>query len=266
MVKIFLDPGHGGSDPGAVGNGIQEKNITLQISTKIRDILLDEYENVSIQMSRTGDQTVSLNERTNAANNWNADLYLSVHINSGGGTGFESYVYPGVGRPTVTYQELVHQKVLEQVEFVNRGLKQSSFHVLRESNMDAILTESGFIDHSGDAAKLKSLSFIENLARGHANGIASVFRLSKKANVPSKEPSQPVPSNGLFRVQIGAFQDKVNAENVIKKANASGFQTYLRQENNLYKVQIGAFSERKNAEELRTNAKAVGLDAVIVIE
>ncbi len=85
-----------------------------------------------------------------------------------------------MGRPTITYQELVHQKVLEQVEFVNRGLKQSSFHVLRESNMDAILTENGFIDHSGDAAKLKSSSFIENLARGHAYGIASAFRLSKK--------------------------------------------------------------------------------------
>ena len=86
MVKVFLDPGHGGSDPGAVGNGIQEKNITLQIATQIRDILLDEYENVSIKMSRTGDQTVSLNERTNGANNWNADFYLSVHINSGGGS------------------------------------------------------------------------------------------------------------------------------------------------------------------------------------
>ena len=110
MVKVYIDPGHGGSDPGAVGNGIEEKNITLQIAIQIRDILLAEYENVSVQMSRTGDQTVSLDERTNAANNWNADFFLSVHINSGGGSGFESYVYPGVGRPTVTYQELIHRK------------------------------------------------------------------------------------------------------------------------------------------------------------
>ena len=85
MVKIFIDPGHGGNDPGAVGNGIQEKNITLQISTGIRDILLSEYDGVSVLMSRTDDQTVSLNARTNAANHWGADFYLSVHINSGGG-------------------------------------------------------------------------------------------------------------------------------------------------------------------------------------
>ena len=267
MVKVFIDPGHGGSDPGAVGNGIEEKNITLQIATQIRDILLAEYENVSVQMSRTGDQTVSLNERTNTANNWNADFFLSVHINSGGGSGFESFVYPGVGRPTVTYQELIHQKVLKQVQFNDRGLKQSSFHVLRESNMDAILTESGFIDHSGDAGKLESSGFLEDLARGHAYGIADAFGLPKKANVSNQQPSQSsTTANELFRVQIGAFKDRENAEKVLEKAKVSGFQAYLRQENNFYKVQIGAFSVRNNAEELQARANAIGLNAVIVIE
>ncbi|HVI20644.1 MAG TPA: N-acetylmuramoyl-L-alanine amidase [Bacillus sp. (in: firmicutes)] len=267
MVKVYIDPGHGGSDPGAVGNGIEEKSITLQIAIQIRDILLAEYENISVQMSRTGDQTVSLDARTNGANNWNADLFLSVHINSGGGSGFESFVYPGVGRPTVTYQELIHQKVLKQVQFNNRGLKQSSFHVLRESNMDAILTENGFIDHSEDAGKLKSSGFLENLARGHAYGIAEAFGLPKKANVSNQQPSQSSTSeNGLFRVQVGAFKDKANAEKVLEETKASGFETYIRQENNLFKVQIGAFSVRNNAEELKERANAVGLNAVIVIE
>ena len=267
MVKLYIDPGHGGSDPGAVGNGIEEKNITLQIAIQIRDILLAEYENVSVQMSRTDDQTVSLDARTNAANNWNADFFLSVHINSGGGSGFESFVYPGVGRPTVTYQELIHQKVLEQVQFIDRGLKQSSFHVLRESNMDAILTENGFIDHSEDAGKLKSSGFLENLARGHAYGIADAFGLPKKANVSNQQSSQSSTSeNGLFRVQVGAFKDKANAEKVMEKMKASGFETSIRQENNLFKVQIGAFSVRNNAEELKARANAAGLNAVIVIE
>ncbi len=71
--------------------------------------------------------------------------------------------------------------------------------------------------------------------------------------------SSSTPTNGLFKVQIGAFQDKANAENAMKKANASGFQTYLRQENNLYKSLDWCIFRRKNAE-------AVGLDAVIVIE
>ncbi|UQX52276.1 N-acetylmuramoyl-L-alanine amidase [Cytobacillus pseudoceanisediminis] len=180
MVKVFIDPGHGGTDPGAVGNGLQEKNLTLQIATRIKDILTLEYDNVSIQMSRTGDQTVSLSERTNAANVWGADFLLSVHINAGGGTGYEDYVYPGVGAPTTTYQNNIHSEVIKLVDFYDRGKKQADFHMLRESAMPALLTENGFIDNANDAAKLKSSTFIENLARGHVNGIVKCFNLSKK--------------------------------------------------------------------------------------
>ncbi|KOP70971.1 N-acetylmuramoyl-L-alanine amidase [Bacillus sp. FJAT-21945] len=181
MAKIFIDPGHGGTDSGAVGNGLQEKNITLQISTRIRDILLNEYDNVSIRMSRTGDQTVSLSERTNAANAWGADFLLSVHINAGGGTGYEDYIYPGVGTPTTTYQNNIHSEVMKLVNFSDRGKKTANFHMLRESNMPAILTENGFIDNANDAAKLKTSSFIESIARGHVNGIVKSFNLPKKS-------------------------------------------------------------------------------------
>lgn len=97
MVKIFIDPGHGGTDPGASANGLQEKQLTLQIALALRNILLNEYQNVTVQLSRTSDQTVSLTQRTNAANSWGADYFLSIHINAGGGTGFEDYIYPGVG-------------------------------------------------------------------------------------------------------------------------------------------------------------------------
>lgn len=156
MFKLFLDPGHGGTDPGAVGNGLQEKNVTLQIATRIRDILTAEYSNVSILMSRTGDQTVSLTERTDAANAWGANYFLSIHINAGGGTGFESYIYPNVGAPTTTYQRVIHQEVVKVNELTDRGMKQADLHVLRESAMPALLTENGFIDNASDAAKMKS--------------------------------------------------------------------------------------------------------------
>lgn len=75
MVKIFIDPGHGGNDPGAVGNGMQEKNLTLSIATQIRDMLVSEYENAEVRMSRTGDTAVSLTERTNMANNWGLIIF-----------------------------------------------------------------------------------------------------------------------------------------------------------------------------------------------
>ncbi|AST89977.1 N-acetylmuramoyl-L-alanine amidase family protein [Sutcliffiella cohnii] len=180
MVKIFIDPGHGGTDPGAIGNGLQEKNITLSISTKIRDILVAEYDNVSILMSRTGDTTRSLSERTNQANSWGADFFLSVHVNAGGGTGFESFVYPGVGAPTTTYQTNIHDEIMKVNQLNDRGKKQQNFHVLRETYMPALLTENGFIDHSSDSTKMKSDSWLTAVARGHVNGVAKCFNLPKK--------------------------------------------------------------------------------------
>ena len=182
MVKIYIDPGHGGTDPGSIGNALQEKNFTLQIATRIRDILVAEYENVSTRMSRIGDVTRSLSQRTNDANAWGADFFLSVHINAGGGTGFESYIYPGLSTPTKTYQNIIHEEIIKLVDFRDRGEKTANFHVLRETRMPALLTENGFIDTVADANKLKSSSFIETIARGHVNGIAKCFNLPKKSS------------------------------------------------------------------------------------
>lgn len=81
-MKLYLDPGHGGSDPGAQGNDLNEKDVTLDIALRLRNILLNDYENVEVRMSRTSDITKSLYERTNEANSWGADFYLSIHINS----------------------------------------------------------------------------------------------------------------------------------------------------------------------------------------
>jgi len=154
MFKLYLDPGHGGSDPGAVGNGLREKDVTLSISQKIKEILLAEYNNVSVKMSRIGDIYPSLTQRTNEANNWGADYFLSIHINSGGGSGFESFVHSGAGAVTVNYQNMIHKEIAKVIGLRDRGKKQASFHVLRASRMPALLTENGFIDTATDAAKI----------------------------------------------------------------------------------------------------------------
>src|SRR5690625_7631647 len=73
MVKIYIDPGHGGADSGATGHGLQEKKLTLQIAQKAREELSN-YNNVTVKMSRTNDKTVSLQQRTNEANAWNAEI------------------------------------------------------------------------------------------------------------------------------------------------------------------------------------------------
>lgn len=177
MFKLFLDPGHGGKDSGATGNGLMEKNITLKICQLIRDRLQNEYEGIDILMSRTGDSYPTLPSRTEKANAWGADFYLSVHVNSGGAIGFESFIYPGVGQPTTSYQNTIHQEIIKATGFYDRGKKQGDFHVLRESRMPALLTENGFIDNTEDAAKLKDPNFIEKIAKGHVQGIVKIANL-----------------------------------------------------------------------------------------
>lgn len=179
--KIYIDPGHGGTDPGAVGNSLQEKALTLAISLKTRDILKANY-SVDVRMSRTTDATVSLTARTNDANAWGADIFVSIHINSGGGTGFESYRYTSASAGSVRLQGLLHSKILTATRAISsvtdRGQKAANFHVLRETAMPAVLTENLFIDTAYDAGLLKRADFINATANGHAQGIAAYFGLS----------------------------------------------------------------------------------------
>ncbi|MEI2405613.1 N-acetylmuramoyl-L-alanine amidase [Niallia taxi] len=187
MTKIFIDAGHGGTDSGAVGNGLLEKDLTLTIAKKIQS-LLQGYEDVEVRMSRTTDKTLSLTQRTNAANNWNADFLLSVHINAGGGTGYEDYRYNtlAISSRTGKIHATIHNAIMDELaayNIVDRGTKASDLHVLRESNMDAILTESLFIDTRKDATLLKNDEFLNAVAAGHVKGLERAFNLKKKAAV-----------------------------------------------------------------------------------
>ncbi|MEV0650780.1 N-acetylmuramoyl-L-alanine amidase [Phytomonospora sp. NPDC050363] len=180
VPKIYIDPGHGGSDPGAIGNGLQEKALTLAISLQTRDILKANW-SVDVRMSRTTDATVSLSGRTSDANAWGADIFVSIHINSGGGTGFESYRYTSASAGSVRLQDNLHTKILAATRAVagvtDRGKKAANFHVLRETTMPAVLTENLFIDTAYDAGLLKRADFITATANGHAQGIAAYFGL-----------------------------------------------------------------------------------------
>ena len=127
MLKIYIDPGHGGSDPGAAANGLQEKNITLKIATRIRDILALEYEGLAVKLSQSTDSTVSLKARTDEANNWGANYFLSVHVNSGGGEGFESFIFTNTDSRTQEIQRIMHDAILESLQVWAVELKQIIF-------------------------------------------------------------------------------------------------------------------------------------------
>ncbi|GAB6891084.1 N-acetylmuramoyl-L-alanine amidase [Geobacillus stearothermophilus] len=225
MVRIVLDAGHGGKDSGAVGNGLREKDLTLNIVKKIGDMLKD-YEGVEIIYTRTDDRFIELSERAAIANRAKADYFISVHINAGGGTGFESYIFNNTkDAKTIAYQNVIHSEIMRAIGNVtDRGKKRANYAVLRETKMPAILTENLFIDNPNDAAKLKSEQFLLQVAYGHVIGLEKAFGLKKKAKPQTKEKSS---DKKLYRVQVGTFADRENAERLAEELKRKGYPVYI---------------------------------------
>lgn len=187
--RIIIDNGHGGRDPGACGFGLQEKDITLNLAQKIMRQLA-QYP-VEIILTRASNYTVSLEERVKMANQENAALFLSIHINAGGGTGFESYIHPAASVKTVNYQAKIHAAIMAFLRgegVVDRGMKRKNFYVLRETKMPAVLCENLFIDNEKDVGLLKSETFLSDLAGAYVNGIVNALELEKYADTDNILP------------------------------------------------------------------------------
>lgn len=188
MTKlIVLDPGHGGSDPGAVGNGLQEKNITLELARRVQKKLAA---SADAMLTRNSDVFLSLADRVDRANKLHADLFVSLHVNAGGGAGFESFIHPTASAESVEMQNRIHNEVAgyySRFGFRDRGKKRANFAVLRLTSMPAVLLENLFIDNKTDADKLKDPAFLDGLAESVSNGI-----LKALGEQPEPQP-QPQP-------------------------------------------------------------------------
>ena len=183
VVKIFLDPGHGGSDPGGSGYGLQEKTVVLDIALKTRAILTNNYRGIEVKLSRTNDRFIPLNERTDMANEWGADYFVSFHTNAfnGSARGFETFIYNGsVSNETKQRQRDIHNYLINRINVSDRGIQRANFHVLRETNMPSILLEYMFIDNIAENHLLKSASYRTSLAQYTADAIARSYGLKRK--------------------------------------------------------------------------------------
>lgn len=228
MVLLYLDPGHGGHDSGASGHGLKEKDLVLDIAHRINDGL-DQYEDIEVVMSRSTDVFIPLTDRTSQANNLNADAFLSIHINAHNDPlvrGFETFIYPETQSSTIAYQNVMHEEIFKQMgpNILDRGKKKQNFHVLRASKMKSLLTESLFISNPSDARLLADSGFIQRVAQGHINGLVEFFGLKKKV-----EPV-PEPLKKLWYVQVGAFEEKPNAEAVVDDLTKIGYRPIVKYE------------------------------------
>lgn len=234
MAKIFIDAGHGGKDPGAVANGIKEKDVTLKVAKYLESYLEANYSNADIKQSRTGDTYPELISRTNAANAWKADALVSIHVNAGGGEGYEDFRYTTDNADSKSYklQKAIHDKLAPNWKN-DRGMKTGNLHMVREFKGAAVLVELGFADNASDAGKLKSDSFLKEVAKDLGDGIAKYLKLSpKKATNPAPsnpKPAADVPGKDKYvhRVivdgkQVGAYGVAKSVGEAVEKAVAKG--------------------------------------------
>jgi N-acetylmuramoyl-L-alanine amidase len=190
MKRIWVDGGHGGKDPGAVANGLLEKELVLKMQGYLIDYLNSHYEGFYVEATRTKDVFETLQGRARRANAWGADVFISLHINAGGGTGYESYIYSEPSQASVALQNVVNQEALAAAKKHGLGAhggvanKRANYVVLRDTSMPAILMETAYID-SKDASLLKNDQFLRDMSEAYARGLAKFLGLKAKQKVKS---------------------------------------------------------------------------------
>ncbi|MCL2857728.1 MAG: N-acetylmuramoyl-L-alanine amidase [Oscillospiraceae bacterium] len=192
---IFLDPGHGGVDPGAVNGARFESHDNLRLGRRVQ-ALLERQAGVNVAMSRTLDVFVSLGDRTNHANRVGADLFVSLHRNgftSPAANGFENWIFTTASAVDEGAAREVLERVIEVGVQSNRGIKRGNFHVLRESRMPSILVELGFITNTRDNELFDT--HFEAYAQAVARGACAALGITFSGEAPRQ----------LARIQLGAY-------------------------------------------------------------
>lgn len=175
---IVIDPGHGGTDPGASGFGIQEKNVVLDTSLKLKGLLAKTP--FTYKLTRETDVYLSLSERVAFAKRVGGDMFLSIHANAYNGTanGTETYYYASNSYSSDSYllASKVQSRMLDSWKLYNRKVKHGNFHVLRENSMPAALLELGFIDNETDNRKLRDPWWRQKAAEAIYLGILDYYK------------------------------------------------------------------------------------------
>lgn len=174
--SICIDAGHGGSDPGAVGWGLQEKTINLDVSQRLYNLM--RQSGWKAYLVRSTDKTVSLSGRTSYANSLGVKRFVSIHCNAfnKSANGTETFAYTQGSSTSFAMRNSVHPRLVSAMRTRDRGTKTANFYVIKHTNMPAILCELAFIDEKNDSAKLGDSYYRQKAAEAIHAGIVSTLR------------------------------------------------------------------------------------------
>lgn len=220
MSKVFIGVGHGGSDPGAVANNVKEKDLNLQIALACKDYLA-QY-GVDVKVSRTKDENDPLSEEIRECNLFSPDLAVDIHNNAGGGDGAEVFHHYGGGTGKTLATNILDEIIKTGQN--SRGVKtrknsagQDYYGFIREVNAPAVIVECAFVDNATDLEILATEGKRKSMGQAIAKGILNTLGVEIQAD-------------RLYRVQVGAYSVKSNAEAMLEKLKAAGFAGYIKQE------------------------------------
>ncbi|MEW6573012.1 MAG: N-acetylmuramoyl-L-alanine amidase [Bacillota bacterium] len=195
-MRLCLDPGHGGYDPGAIGpTGLKEKDVTLTVALGVASFLRNTpvevvFTRSSDQVPWPADKNRDLAMRSDIANRAGADLFLSIHCNSAvdsGANGTETYHFQGSTQGAKAAGS-IQTRLVQTLKLRDRGIKTANYYVLRKTTMPAALTELAFISNPREAELLAQPGFRMKAARAVAQAVADFFGIEFPDEQPPAEP------------------------------------------------------------------------------
>ena len=221
-MKVFLGVGHGGSDSGAVANGVKEKDLNLSIALACRDAL--ERHGVEVKMSRANDEYDPVGDEVKECNAYAPDLAVDIHNNAGGGDGAEAFYHYGGGKSKTLAENILAEIVKTGQN--SRGAKvrrnasgKDYYGFIRETSCPAVIVECAFIDNASDLKILASEGKKKTMGEAIAKGILKTLGIEIQAETGT-----------IYRVQVGAYLLRSNAEAMQKKIKAVGFDAFIVKE------------------------------------
>lgn len=222
MAKVFISAGHGGTDSGAVGNSLKEKDINLQILKACKEEL--ERHGVTVVTSRTKDEDDPVGEETREANASGADVAVSFHTNAGGGDGSEAFYHTRSTKGKKLAQ--LGEKHVKELGQNSRGVKSGDhLYFVKNTSIPAVLFECFFIDNATDKKIGDTVAEQKKFGVAYAKAILEYFGIEYKAKTTKQTTTKD--SGVIYTVQVGAYSKKANAEAMQKKLKASGFDAMI---------------------------------------
>lgn len=224
MKKVFIGVGHGGADSGAVGRGgLLEKDLNLSIAKACGAVLV--RHGVKVQLSRTKDENDPVAQEVAECTSFAPDLAVDIHNNAGGGDGVEAFYSKvgGIGK-TLAVNILAEIAKLGQK---SRGAKtrlnssgSDYYAFIRNTKAHAVIVECAFVDSP-------DIALIDTEAERVKMGEAIACGILKTLGIAYEVPETPTEPSKLYRVQVGAYKDKKNAERTVARLRASGFDAII---------------------------------------